>query len=137
MFSPSLFSDLSDLAQNARLGYPYSKYPFPTNRPSYLSASWFSPVKENERPVFPKCVFPTDCFIINLSHVLMTSQRNFISFASLSFATISHTNEMVASWTNCNGPTQHEMWRVYPDNTIQPYWRTGDEGKPVRTRTRC
>ncbi|KAG9024230.1 hypothetical protein FS837_005440, partial [Tulasnella sp. UAMH 9824] len=39
-------------ALNARLGYPWSKYLSPAQRPSYLSASWFSPVKENEKPAF-------------------------------------------------------------------------------------
>ncbi|KIO28579.1 hypothetical protein M407DRAFT_6729 [Tulasnella calospora MUT 4182] len=86
-------------ALNARLGYPYS-------RPSYLSASWFSSVKENEKPVHPN------------------------------FSTISHTNEMVGSWTNSNGPTQHDMWRVYSDNSIQPYWHTGDDDSALTPRTR-
>ncbi|KAG8964596.1 hypothetical protein FRC05_003761 [Tulasnella sp. 425] len=95
-------------ALNARLGYPYSKYPFPTNKATYLSASWFSPVKENEKPLFP-------------------------NFASLSFGTRSPANEVVGSWANCNGPTQHVMWRVYDDNSILPYWHTEDDDPAIQT----
>ncbi|KAG8993665.1 hypothetical protein FRB90_000638, partial [Tulasnella sp. 427] len=103
-YSPSGTECGTIQALNPKLRAPYSAYPCFTNEPTFLSASWFSPVKPNEQPELP-------------------------NFASLSFGTAGQNNKLVGSWTNCSGPTYNKMWKVDPDasNIILPHWPTEDQ----------
>ncbi|KAG8921998.1 hypothetical protein FRC01_014627, partial [Tulasnella sp. 417] len=107
-YTPSGTSADPIQALNARPLGPNSRFRHARMEQTYLSVSWLSPVKENEK-------------------------LNENNFASLSLSrTENIANELVGSWESEKGPTSHNMWRVNLDQNdiIWPVWPTQGHANP-------